>query len=102
MRREHVAGHLPLLTMVDASGIKCVKAASARWPSRRRAGAQCRCPPPDDDMPEMLDADVLLPNDNDNDARWHDAVMTLFHLIFLFFQKDIRDARQLHPSQISL
>jgi hypothetical protein len=53
-------------------------------------------------MPEMLDADVLLPNDNDNDARWHDAVMTLFHLIFLFFQKDIRDARQLHPSQISL
>jgi hypothetical protein len=87
MRRERAAGHLPLLTVADASGIKCVKAASARWPSRQRACAQCRRPPPDDDMPEMLDANVLLPNDDDNDARWHDAVTTLFHLIFFVFPK---------------
>jgi hypothetical protein len=26
---------------------------------------------PDNDMPKVLDADVLLPDDDDNDVRWH-------------------------------
>jgi hypothetical protein len=56
----------------------------------------------DDDMPKVLNADALLPDDDNNDARWHDTVMAPFCLFFLFFQKDIRDTRQLRPSQISL
>jgi hypothetical protein len=56
----------------------------------------------DDDMLEVLDAHALLPDDDDNDARWHDAVKAPFRLFFLFFQKDIGDARQLRLSQILL
>jgi hypothetical protein len=48
--RGHVqgahSGCLPLLTVASVGGVKCMKADSARWPSRRHIGGQCRCPPP--------------------------------------------------------
>jgi hypothetical protein len=47
---------------------------------------------PDDDMLLVLNADALLPDNNDNDARWHDTVAALFHLILLLFQNDIGHA----------
>jgi hypothetical protein len=35
---------------------------------------------PDDDMPEVLDADILLPDNNN--VRWHGAVTAPFCLLF--------------------
>jgi hypothetical protein len=55
---------------------------------------------PDDDMPKVLDFDVL-PDDNNNDVKWHGAAP--FCLIFFcFFQKDMGDTLQLCPPQIFL
>jgi hypothetical protein len=49
---------------------------------------------PNDDMSEVLDANALLLDDDDNDARWHGTISP----IFLFFQKDVGDARKLRLS----
>jgi hypothetical protein len=49
---------------------------------------------PNDDMSEVLDANALLLDDDDNDVRWHGTISP----IFLFFQKDIGDARKLRLS----
>jgi hypothetical protein len=41
----------------------------------------------DDDMPKVLNADALLPDDDNNDARWHGTVMAPFCLFFCFSKR---------------
>jgi hypothetical protein len=45
---------------------------------------------PDDDMPKVLDFDVL-PDDNNNDMKWHGAAP--FCLIFFVFSKRTWETR---------